>query len=392
MISFNEKLLLDSNQKDELWFLRKVYIDIYTTKIAKILLRLLFINCIFLMSVQAVLFLQKFEASYLLKYVAGYSGSFFVLACFYAVPIMVKTMKVKFIAGIKKWRVDSASEKIKNEIKTTAFIINIYTGVTVVLGVFCSLLFSIPTEDDTDFIFSIALMDRFVPEWKSVLMWPYRFSLFPLAVILTTPCFVVIYVVHHARFQMLLLLHYLKNVNSGHMTQSIGNARFQKEIRKRLKFCIKRHNHIITSLNQCRIDLYNLIIVFAVTGGLMLISILIFLFSFQGSFKSQYVRVTAFTIEYILTFSHVIVVGQMSENVTFEFFQILKTVDWNRWNLSNQKTYLVFLENTQNHFKIQFSENIALNYELGVSILKTVASMLSVLNQIKSIDYSKEKM
>ncbi|EFA01303.1 odorant receptor 284 [Tribolium castaneum] len=389
MISFHKKAALNLDQEDKLWFLRKIYIDIFTSKISKILLSLLLINGIFLMLVQAVLFLEKFETTYLLKYVSSYSAAFFVLACLYALPLVAKTIKLKFIQQFQLWPIDSASDEIKNQIKKTAFFVNFYTVVSLAVGVMCATVFAIPTDDDTDFIFPIALMEEFIPEWKNFLLWCYRLAVFCFIVILTGPFFIVVYVIHNIRFQVLMFLHYLNNLNSGYTQRTINDKKYQNVIKKRLQFCIKRHVHITSIINNNRKELYDFIVIFAVTGVLVLISVLIFVFSFQGSFESQNIRVAVFTLACMLTFLHVIAVGQWIENVTSEVFEILKTIDWTCWNLANQKTYLIFMQNTKNHVKVQFSENISLNYELGVAMLKSVASMISVLHQLKNIDYSK---
>nr|XP_015832955.1 PREDICTED: uncharacterized protein LOC107397445 [Tribolium castaneum] len=179
----------------------------------------------------------------------------------------------------------------------------------------CATVFAIPTDDDTDFIFPIALMEEFIPEWKNFLLWCYRLAVFCFIVILTGPFFIVVYVIHNIRFQVLMFLHYLNNLNSGYTQRTINDKKYQNVIKKRLQFCIKRHVHITSIINNNRKELYDFIVIFAVTGVLVLISVLIFVFSFQGSFESQNIRVAVFTLACMLTFLHVIAVGQWIENV-----------------------------------------------------------------------------
>jgi hypothetical protein len=85
-----------------------------------------------------------------------------------------------------------------------------------------------------------------------------------------------------------------------------------------------------------------------------------------------------------ITFVLVIATGQSVEDVvsllslcifftvalfkTSKMFEILKELDWYCWNSENKKIYLTFLTNAQKIFKMEFSESLSINYELGVSV------------------------
>jgi hypothetical protein len=53
---------------------------------------------------------------------------------------------------------------------------------------------------------------------------------------------------------------------------------------------------------------------------------------------------------------------------TSQIFEILKELDWYCWNSENKKIYLIFLTKAQKIFKMEFSESVSINYELGVSV------------------------
>ncbi|RZB40426.1 hypothetical protein BDFB_006814 [Asbolus verrucosus] len=75
-------------------------------------------------------------------------------------------------------------------------------------------------------------------------------------------------------------------------------------------------------------------------------------------------------------------IEKLSEH-TSEIFESLKELRWYHWNKKIKKLYLIFLLNVEKPFRIQFSEDMSINYDLGTSVGKAVYSMLSVLSQIQ---------
>ena len=87
----------------------------------------------------------------------------------------------------------------------------------------------------------------------------------------------------------------------------------------------------------------------------------------------------------VLVSIHVIVSGQMIEDIvstqmgigfilkvfqtTKAFEDILKSLEWSRWNKENKKIYLIILANNIKPFKLQFSDSIALNYRLALGVI-----------------------
>lgn len=57
-------------------------------------------------------------------------------------------------------------------------------------------------------------------------------------------------------------------------------------------------------------------------------------------------------------------------------------VDWCKWNRENQKNYLIFLKNLQCMFKIKFSENVSVNYALGISVIVFVYNIKFVVTVV----------
>jgi hypothetical protein len=105
-------------------------------------------------------------------------------------------------------------------------------------------------ENHEDIFYPLAIFKEFVPQWQNVLSALYRATLFLIPLILSTPCCILIYVTSHLRFQFYMLLHFLKNINNGYETtepnQLVDNLHYQKEITRRLEFCIQRYSILYT--------------------------------------------------------------------------------------------------------------------------------------------------
>ncbi|KAJ3656691.1 hypothetical protein Zmor_015744 [Zophobas morio] len=67
-----------------------------------------------------------------------------------------------------------------------------------------------------------------------------------------------------------------------------------------------------------------------------------------------------------------------------EIFDTSVRVKWYHWSQANKKTYLIYLINAQKPFKISFSENISLNYQLAVDILGAFVSALTFVVQLQN--------
>ncbi|XP_044270139.1 uncharacterized protein LOC123014901 isoform X2 [Tribolium madens] len=126
-----------------------------------------------------------------------------------------------------------------------------------------------------------------------------------------------------------------------------------------------------------------MIMFFSISGVILGVSIIFFLFSFEGSFQHRYPRLVTLVISGGLTFTHVTIAGQLIEE-GLTFIEILSATEWYCWNIQNRKTFALLLQNAQKIFKVQFSENISVNYELGISIGKSIYSMVSVLAQLRN--------
>nr|XP_015832975.1 PREDICTED: uncharacterized protein LOC107397448 isoform X2 [Tribolium castaneum] len=132
--------------------------------------------------------------------------------------------------------------------------------------------------------------------------------------------------------------------------------------------------------------MYVTIATFSIMGVILSVSVIAFLFSFQGNFENRYIRITTLVFTMVTVSTHILYVGQLIEDAVYT---TLKTVDWNNWNLENRKLYLIYLQNAQIIFSIKFTQDVSINYRLGFSMAKAIYSMISVMSKLRNVDYSK---
>ncbi|KAJ3644836.1 hypothetical protein Zmor_022538 [Zophobas morio] len=104
---------------------------------------------------------------------------------------------------------------------------------------------------------------------------------------------------------------------------------------------------------------------------------------FQDILADQYPRIILLGISAFVVLFGLSKTGQEVEDMSSDIFDISLHVDWCDWNEANKKMYLMLLINTQKQFKIKYSDNISLNYQMGVEIVKTFFSIISVMSKLQ---------
>ncbi|RZC38684.1 uncharacterized protein BDFB_013620, partial [Asbolus verrucosus] len=125
------------------------------------------------------------------------------------------------------------------------------------------------------------------------------------------------------------------------------------------------------------------IVLYSLSGIALGLSIIIFLFTFQGDLSVSYLRIGTLMLAGATIFVAVITSCQEIENIGEKSCAVAFTMKWYVWNKENKQIFLALLINLMNYYKFQFTENISVNFELGVGIVKALYSMVSVLQQIK---------
>ncbi|XP_044262678.1 uncharacterized protein LOC123010069 [Tribolium madens] len=386
---FEEKPLLDLKTDDCLWSLGKIFRILVHNRIIVFMQRKILFVLTILVIIQTYLFLKESSAVYFIKYMVVYLSSFFFLASLYSTSTIGKRI-FDDIQTAKLWKLRCESSEIQRQIEKEAFYTNACFILCLTFSQICAILFIIPFEKDEEFFYFLALYQHLTPRWRSFWGWNFRIGSLFIGIICLAPCYALIYLMTHSRFQYLLLLHHFKNLNWGyensHLYQLIRNLDYQGEIQRRLKFCIKRHvciNKIVFSVKR---QIHGFICVFTLAGVVLFISIIVFFYSYEGALKTQYVRIICLGIPGGLTWIHIVTAGQLLENVTSEILSVLKTVNWESWNKENRNTFIVILQNAQKDLKMKFSEDMSVNFALGVSMTRALFSAMSIIRQLRNMD------
>lgn len=108
--------------------------------------------------------------------------------------------------------------------------------------------YALLTDENKNVFYPIAIYNNLPPTLKKIMIWNLNIDVMILALIGLGPYHITVYFFNHFRYQYLMLLHYIKNINCGYnffkFDNLIWDENYQMQIKKRLKFCIERHVHI----------------------------------------------------------------------------------------------------------------------------------------------------
>ncbi|KAJ3654133.1 hypothetical protein Zmor_013344 [Zophobas morio] len=103
---------------------------------------------------------------------------------------------------------------------------------------------------------------------------------------------------------------------------------------------------------------------------------------FQEDIRQQTFRVVALSICGLFMLVILFKLGQDTEDNVTKVFETLVSIEWYDWNESNKKMYLMFLVSALKPYRIQFSENFSLNYNMAGQLLQSAASVVLVVYQL----------
>ncbi|RZC38550.1 hypothetical protein BDFB_005961, partial [Asbolus verrucosus] len=131
--------------------------------------------------------------------------------------------------------------------------------------------------------------------------------------------------------------NYLKNIdmNLKATDSNTYSEECQNKVKKRLLFCISRLIGFYVEGKKAIRSIKYLIFLFTVIGGLLIISVSFFIISFQDILSGKYLRITTLGLAVFLLPVYLLVTGQEIEDIK--------------------------------KFKIQFTENMSINYDLGTA-------------------------
>ncbi|EEZ97785.1 odorant receptor 305 [Tribolium castaneum] len=383
---FREQSLMNIPNDDCLWPLRFIFQNLYKIKVTNFIIKKMLTNLTILLIIQTYLFLRENSGSYFLKFLPAFAGSFFFLASYYSTPIIGKCV-FDAIENAQLWQLNTSSPKLTKQVRREAFFTNLVGIVASILAILSATAIGLPSGDKKDFMFFLAIYESFTPIWKRLVLWNHTFDIAFVALVAIAPCYNVIYLLTHVRLQCLMLLHHVRNLNCDYKFSNLFDLfhddKYQRTIEERLKFCIIRHSILLSILNKVRNELQHFIVIFATTGAVLFISIAVFCYSFEGNLRNEYKSLLLLVLIGALTCGHVVVSGQLIENVTFDHYEILRTVEWDCWNTRNKNLFVIYLQNSREIFKIRFTENLSVNFLLGISIVRALFTAFSLMRQLQ---------
>ncbi|XP_044254774.1 uncharacterized protein LOC123005187 [Tribolium madens] len=285
----------------------------------------------------------------------------------------------------KFWTIDCAGREVHSRIKYEIRITNILSVLNVVITLYASYWYTHPIDDDKEIFYALRFFEEYWPRQKRVLSIIYR-ATFPLfAYVMIVHAYQVIYATQHLRFQAILFIKYV--VNIGEQKTKICDEKlfydtdYQKIVAKRLKFCIIRHQEFLAFHRLKLKEIRNFIVTFSILGGLLLFSFGLHLLI--GKFHYEhYVRFGVGAFAAVFTFGALILAGQSIEVQAANVVHSCNSIKWYTFNEKNKRIYRLMLINIMQPCKLKFSENLSVNYSLGVSIVRGIFSILSVVAKV----------
>ncbi|CAH1369726.1 unnamed protein product [Tenebrio molitor] len=126
----------------------------------------------------------------------------------------------------------------------------------------------------------------------------------------------------------------------------------------------------------------HLIVPFSLGGCLIGFSIALSIYKVAENFQDLVWPTLLFLSYATVNFSILIIAGQSIETESDKMLSTFMIPKWYTWNKRNRKTFLIMLSNSVAPIKIKFTENVAVNYALGMSICRAIYTMISVFHNV----------
>ncbi|KAJ3641589.1 hypothetical protein Zmor_028091 [Zophobas morio] len=344
-----------------------------------------------LILLQGYLFLRNFELNYFVQYEPMYILLLYMGVSIYCEAYTINIIKI-YIHQIQVWKIEEATKEIKGKVRQTWIYIMAYMCTTTALSLMGAIACLVPTPRDEDLLFVLNLLQLYVPQWKNFIVWCLRPTLFVLFYVgVSVPGFAILYYNGHLNLQKLMLKHCLGDINARFRHVEYirwNNAEYHRQIEDKLMSCVKYHIQLTeTALIPLRLaEVY--VLPFQIMGTCVTASMLLVFFAFEGSMSDQYFRMVIMVLTASALLLGFAVGGQGIEDLSEEIYEALSQVEWYHWNSKNKKTYLFFLMHAARKFKIKYSENVSLNYQLGLKVVNAIFSAMSVIYSLQQKKYS----
>lgn len=190
------------------------------------------------------------------------------------------TVIYQFDKKFPTWQTNINQAAVDLKISKKSFKAKLFYLTILVLALCGSFLYVVPSSSDDETDLQLFLVYKQVPHGlQKTLIWVRKISYVLGGYYLQVPICQMAYVMQSNRYRMYFLLHHLKNININYENINIHklafNINYQKVIKQRLIFCIKRHEEVIVLTKQCCKQAAVFIFLFTVAGSFLSASILL---------------------------------------------------------------------------------------------------------------------
>ncbi|XP_044264019.1 uncharacterized protein LOC123010898 [Tribolium madens] len=373
----------EEQEEDYLEVLKICFIDAFRTHFAKLVLGVTFVNIIGLTLLQTYFSINSFSTTQFLKYAPIYFGRFHVLVCVIFIWHHINVTH-KLFAKIPRWSYNTIGKIYNSKVKRNALYTNMFVAFITLAGFGCAVLYAIPTDKDEEIFFILSWFEENMLEWADIFSLGHRLSFLFVSVIMQAPSIQICYIVKQTQYQLGIVKIILENIHQGfdNLDTLILDDNFQKEMKKRLVFCVERHiNLVIIGKNLVK-EAGVFVFLLAVTGAMWGVSLMMFFYVTEDTPTFVNVRLCALIFVSTITGILYVIQGQNIQDVSEECFQTVSQMDWYYWNEENKRIYQIMFLNCFNPFTIKFSENLTVNYKLGIELAKAVYSMMSFMTYV----------
>ncbi|EFA01410.1 odorant receptor 226 [Tribolium castaneum] len=280
------------------------------------------------------------------------------------------------------------SGQIKAERKCRT--INFYIGSTFLLFLSVLILNYPCFGSQRDFFICIEMFEEYFGEWSSVFYYLYFIGSHFLYYRLFQTSYLFVYGMLEANLQFFLIEEYLLQTYQTDCLKRckyLQDTRYQQEIGKSLRFCIK-HHIALKKLVKMVVNLGVLAMpFFLVFGVLLLISCFTFITNFADTMSNILkIRIFMFVSSTVAIALLLCWIGQQLIDVTSDIFFTLGGAPWYNWNLDNIKLLLMFITNCTKNESMVLA-GIRADYDLFVSLLRISASYALVLLKLRKCTF-----
>ncbi|XP_063906946.1 uncharacterized protein LOC135125354 [Zophobas morio] len=281
-----------------------------------------------------------------------------------------------FMKEVQWWKFDSAGKEVEKRIKKESNIIAIVMIIDTFLVTITTIAFTVPQNVDRHLLYEVALIEDLFPTWSNVLKIVHRIQAFfvrPFCVLTSFSLF--LYIFCNTRFQMYMILNYIKTINEGCENDQV-------RIKDRLVFCFKSYIQLSEAVRRMLKVIESSSLAYQAMTLVVIVSTATYVLLFQDYAREQNFRFVCLSSCGVFMLVTLFQLGQSTEDSVTEVYETLMTIDWYDWNESTKKIYLMFLLSTVKPLRIQFSENYSLNYNMAVQVVQNAASVVLVVYQL----------